>query len=152
VASQDRSDARLRHCDTEFLELTDDPKISPPGVFLCQPADQPHCLVGKGRTSWSAMRVGPALLDQRAVPIEDRLGRDEERSPALTRHKTGQESDECTIGPGESWTDDLAAEYGQLMAEYQDLSVLSRGIQPVDTNGLEDAPDETVEEGQGHGG
>jgi hypothetical protein len=38
------------------------------------------------------------------------------------------------------------------MAEYQDLRVLGHGIQPVDTNGLEDAPDETVEEGQGHGG
>jgi hypothetical protein len=44
------------------------------------------------------------------------------------RHKTSDEGDECTIGPGETRTVDLAAEYGQLMAEYQDLCVLGRGI------------------------
>jgi len=68
------------------------------------------------------------------------------------RHKTSEESDECPIGPAASWMDDLATKHGQLMAEYQDLSVLGRCIQPVDTNGLEDVPDETVEEGQGHRG
>ena len=66
--------------------------------------------------------------------------------------RPARESDECTIGPAESGTDDLATKHAQLMAKYQDLSVLGRGIQPVDTNGLEDAPDETVEKGQGHGG
>ena len=36
------------------------------------------------------------------------------------------------------------------MAEHEDLSVLGRGIHPMDMNDLNDAPDETVEEGQGH--
>jgi len=78
VASQDRSDTRLRHGDADLLELTDDAEISPLGILPCQAADQVDRLFGKGRTSWSAMRVGPALLDQRAVPTKDRLGRDEE--------------------------------------------------------------------------
>jgi hypothetical protein len=30
--------------------------------------------------------------------------------------------------------------------------MLCCGIRPVDANDLEDAPDQTVEEGQGHGG
>src|ERR1035437_7389049 len=128
VASQDRSNTRLRHGDADLLKLTDDAEISPPGILPCQAADQVDRPFGKGRMSWSAMRVGPALLDQRAVPTEDRLGRDEERAPTLSRHKTSEEGDECTIGPGETRTVDLAAEYGQLMAEHQDLRVLGRGI------------------------
>jgi hypothetical protein len=152
MTAQHCRNARLRHGDTELLELADDPEVAPPGVLPRQAADQLHGLVGQGWTTWLAVRVSPALLHQRPVPAEDRLRRDEERPPALSGHKTGQESDECTIGPAESWTDDLATKHDQLMAKYQDLSVLGRGIQPVDTNGLEDAPAETVEKGQGHGG
>ena len=37
-----------------------------------------------------------------------------------------------------------------LAAEYEDLSVLGRCIRPVDANDLNDAPEETVEKGQGH--
>ena len=86
------------------------------------------------------------------MPAEDRLRRDEERSPALSGHEAGQEGDEGTVGPGEAGTGDLAAEHGQLVAEHEDLGILGRGIRPVDANDLEDASDETVEEGQGHGG
>jgi hypothetical protein len=74
----DVAEYRLRHGDADLLKLTDDAEISPPGILPCQAADQVDRLFGKGRTSWSAMRAGPALLDQRAVPTEDRLGRDEE--------------------------------------------------------------------------
>jgi len=41
-------------------------------------------------------------------------------------------------------------QHSQLVAEYEDLSVLGRGIHPMDANDLNDAPDETVEKGQGH--
>src|ERR1035437_3041827 len=150
VAAQHGRDARLRHADAELLQLADDAEITPPGVVPSQAADQLHGLFGKTRTTWSAVRVGPALLDQRAVPAQDRLWADEERSPVFSRNKTGQEGDEGTVGPGESGTGDLPAQHGQLVAEYEDLSVLGRGIHPMDANDLNDAPDETVEEGQGH--
>jgi len=67
-------------------------------------------------------------------------------------YQTGEQGDESTVGPGESWTVDLAAEYGELVSQYEDLRILGGGIQPVDTNGLEDVPDVTLEERQGHGG
>jgi hypothetical protein len=86
------------------------------------------------------------------VPTQDRLWADEEQSPALPRNKTGQEGDEGPVGPGEAGTGDLPVQHGQLVAEYEDLSILGRGIHPMDANDLNDAPDETVEEGQGHGG
>src|SRR5664280_803812 len=70
-------------------------------------------------------------------------------SPGFSRNKTGQEGDEGTVGPGEAETGDLPVQHGQLVAEYEDLSVLGRGIHPMNANDLHDAPDETVEEGQG---
>jgi hypothetical protein len=76
--------------------------------------------------------------------------RNERQHSRGTRHS--EEGDECTIRPGETRTVDLAAEYGQLMGEYQDLRTFGDRVHPVDTNGLEDASEEAVEEGQGHGG
>src|ERR1035437_4813671 len=38
VASQHHSDARLRHSDVEFLELADDPEVTPPGVLPSETA------------------------------------------------------------------------------------------------------------------
>src|ERR1019366_9077256 len=150
VAAQHGRDARLRHGDAELLQLADDAEITPPGVLPSQAANQLHGLFGKTRTTWSAVRVGPALLDQRAVPAQDRRWADEERSPVFSRNKTGQEGDEGPVGPGEAGTGDLAVQHGQLVAEYEDLSVLGRGIHPMDANDLNDAPDGTVEKGQGH--
>src|ERR1035437_260485 len=142
VAAQHGRDARHRHADAELLQLADDAEITPPGVLQAPAADQIHGLFGKTRTTWSAVRVGPALLDQRAVPSQDRLWADEQRSPVFSRNKTGQEGDEGTVGPGEAWTCDLPAKHGQLVAEYENLGVLRRCIRPVDTNDLEHARDE----------
>jgi hypothetical protein len=128
VAAQHGRDARLRHCDAELLQLADDAEISPPGVLPPQAAYQLHGLFGKTRTTWSAVRVGPALLDQRAVPAQDRLWADEERSPVFSRNKTGQEGNEGTVGPGEAGTSDLAVKHGELVAQYEDLRLLRRAI------------------------
>jgi len=150
VAAQHGRDARLRHADAELLQLADDAEISPPGVLPSQAADQLHGLFGKTRTTWSAVRVGPALLDQRAVPAQDRLWADEERSSVFSRNKTGQEGDEDPVGSGEAGTCDLPAKHGQLVAQNEDLGVLRRCIRPVDTNDLEHAPDEPIEKGESH--
>ena len=40
------------------------------------------------------------------------------------------------------------AQHGQLVAEHEDLRVLGLGIHPMGANDLNDAPDETVEQGQ----
>ena len=98
------------------------------------------------------MRVGPATADERPVPAQDRLGGDEEGSPALPWHETGQGGDECPVGPRESGPTDLAAQDGQLVAEQEDLRLLGRGVHPMDTEQPEDATDESVEVGQCHGG
>jgi hypothetical protein len=86
------------------------------------------------------------------VPSEDCLGRDEERSPELSGYESGQEGEQGTVGPGEAGTGDLAAEHGQLVAQNKDFCILGRSIRPMDANDLKHAPEQTVEEGQGHGG
>jgi hypothetical protein len=126
VPTLHRSDARLRHRDAEFLELADDAEISPPGILPGEAADQLDGLVGKSRSSRSAVRVGPAPADQRTVPTEDGLGRDQERTPALARHETGEEGDNGAVGPGEAGTSDRAAKHSQLVAEHEDLGILRR--------------------------
>ena len=68
----------------------------------------------------------------------------------FSRNKTGQEGDEGTVGTGQAGTGDLPVQHGQLVAEYENLSVLGRGIHPMDANDFNDAPDEPVEKGQGH--
>jgi len=67
----------------------------------------------------------------------------------FSRNKTGQEGDEGPVGPGQAGTGDLAAQHGPLVAEYEDLCVLGRGIHAMGANDIDDAPDETVEQGQG---
>jgi hypothetical protein len=62
------------------------------------------------------------------VPVEDRLGCDEERTPALARYEASEEGDEGTIGPGESWSWDLAAKHGELVVEHEDLGILRSAI------------------------
>jgi hypothetical protein len=39
-----------------------------------------------------------------------------------------------------------------LVAKHEDLGILCRSIRPEDRNGLESAPEQTVEQGQGHQG
>jgi hypothetical protein len=118
VPKRHRSHAGLRHTDPEILELADDPEISPSVVLSCQAQDQLHGLAGKNRTALSAVRVGPVPANKRAVPAEDCLRRDEERTPAL---KASEEGDEGTVRPGEAGTGDLAA-------KHKNLGILRRAI------------------------
>jgi hypothetical protein len=70
----------------------------------------------------------------------------------LTRNETSEEGDEGTVGPGEAGTGDLTAQHGQLVAEHEDLGILGSCVHAVDAEHFQDAPDETVEEGECHGG
>jgi hypothetical protein len=86
------------------------------------------------------------------VPTEDGLRRDQERTPAIARHETGEEDDNGTVGPGEAWTGDLAAKHSQLVAEHEDLCIFGDRVHPEDVEHFEDASEEAVEEGERHGG
>ena len=95
--------------------------------------------------------VRPAAADEVAVPVEDGLRRDQERSPPLARDQAGDQGDERSVGPAEAWPADLAAEHRQLVAQDEYLGVFPEAIPAMGTNEPEYPAKGLVEEGQGHG-
>ena len=81
---------------------------------------------------------------------ENRLRRDEEGCPPLTRDKASEGTDERSIRPGEAGTGALASEHGQLVAQHEDLGVLGHAVHLVDADRLCEATDQAVEEGERH--
>jgi hypothetical protein len=96
------------------------------------------------------MGIGPSSSYEGTMPAKDRLGREEEGRPPFTRDEASEDTDDCSIRPGEARTSGLAAEHGELMAECEDLGVLGYLFHPVDADRLEDAVDEAVEKGERH--
>ena len=108
-------------------------------------------LLRECRPPGPAVRIGPVPPDQAAVPVQDRLGRDEERSPPLPRDEAGEQGDQRPVRPAEARPGHLAAQHGQLMAQHEYLGVLRQAVHPVDAEELKGASGEAVEERQGHG-
>jgi hypothetical protein len=90
--------------------------------------------------------------DETAMPVEDRLRRDQERRPALAGHELCEQSNECPVGPGETRTGDLATKNSQLVAEHKDLGVLFDVAHSVDAYEVECAASQAVEKGKDHRG
>src|ERR1700689_4828622 len=104
---------------------------------------------GIGMSSWRpgpTVRIGPAPASKGSMPAKDRLGRDEEGCPPCTRNDPTEDTDDCSIRPGEAGTGGLAPEHGQLMAQHENLCVLGHRAHPVNVDRLEEATDESVEE------
>ncbi len=97
------------------------------------------------------MGVGPPPSDKGSVPTQDRLGRDEERHPALPVDEACERGDECPVRPGEAGSCDLAAKDQHLVTHHQDLGVLGDGVHAVHRQDLDDATNKTVEEAERHG-
>jgi hypothetical protein len=89
--------------------------------------------------------------DETAMPVEDRLRRDEERRPPLAGHELCEQSNECPVGPGETRSGDLATKYCELVAKHKDLGVLLDVVHSVDAHESEGAVNQAVEEGEDHG-
>ena len=85
------------------------------------------------------------------MPAQDRLGGDKERRPTSPWHQSGQGGDERPVGPGELRSADLTSQHSQLVAKHQDLSVLGDVVHPMQPSELNEATDQAVEEGEGHG-
>jgi hypothetical protein len=84
------------------------------------------------------------------MPPKDRLRRDEEGCPSLTRDEVSEGADERSVRPGETRTGDLALEDGELVVQHEDLGVFSYSVQLVDADCFGEAANEAVEEGERH--
>jgi hypothetical protein len=63
------------------------------------------------------MRRDVVVRLEPTVPVEQRLGRDEEALPALTGDEAREQGDQRAVGPGEAGTFHLALEDRQLLAQ-----------------------------------
>ena len=151
MGSKDVGERALGHPDSELLQLPDDAQVAPARVLPGEAHDELDGLVRERWPPRSPVRVGPAPADEGSMPAHDRLGRDEERRPALSRHETRQAGDERPVRPGEPRSGDLSPENRRLVAQHQDLGVLSGGVPPVDSHQLDDAANKTVEKAERHG-
>ena len=70
------------------------------------------------------MREPPVATDKVAVPSKQRRGRDEERSPALTRKQPRERRKERTVGGGEARSCHLTADHGELITKDGDFNIL----------------------------
>src|SRR5439155_11691966 len=75
-------------------------------------------------TAGSEPRVCPPSLNEFAVPAEQRLRRDEDRSSALARKQAADGGEVSTIGGSQPRLADLPSQDPQLMPKHQQLDVL----------------------------
>jgi hypothetical protein len=64
--------------------------------------------------------------DESPVPAQDRGRCDEQADPAVAGESADESGDECAVAPGHPGAWSLAVEYGELVAQYEDLDVLGR--------------------------
>ena len=69
---------------------------------------------------------GPVAGDESPVPAQDRGRCDEQADPAVAGESADESGDECAVAPGHPGAWSLAVEYGELVAQYEDLDVLGR--------------------------
>jgi len=123
---QDPADCRGADAVAEFEQLTLHPAISPARVLRRHPYDQR----GDGSVDrWAAgsIRVGPLLAHEAAMPAQDRVRGDQ----AMATQRAGQPPDKRgehgPVGPVQAGSGVGAAEYGEFVAQHEELDVLGGG-------------------------
>ena len=150
MAAENGSDVCLGNGDAELLELTDDAEVAPARILPCQADDQLDGFLGQGWPAAASAGISPAPSYEGTMPPKDRLRRDEEGRPALTRDDVSEGADERSVRPGEARTGDLALEDGELVVQHEDLGVFGHNVHLVDADRFGDAANQAVEEGERH--
>jgi hypothetical protein len=129
VLSQQRPDRRGAHPDAELVELPADPDASPSRVLPRHSQDQRS---DRRAERWSARlacrAVGPFPSDERGVPAQQRLRRDEERCPPLPGEDAAGGGEQGPVERCEPGTAGLAARDPELVSDHQDFQVLGAVI------------------------
>jgi hypothetical protein len=101
--AQELADRRRRDAESERPELARDPLVAPATVLARESEDQLADLTADRRSPGARRWIGPAPRHEVAMPAHERLGRDEERTPALAREqpaRCGQERAVAGPKPG----------------------------------------------------
>ena len=119
--AQDLADRGRRDTEPERGELALDSLVTPAGVLAREPQDEPAELTADSRAAGSPARVGPAPRHELAMPAQKRVGRDEERAPAMARDEPARSGQECSVGWSKRGASNLAAKDRELVAKHYDL-------------------------------
>jgi hypothetical protein len=153
MAAQGGADHRRRDAHAKVQQLPLDALVAPTRVLPGQTNDQPLDILVQWRPAYLAMRVGPGAGHEPPVPAQQRLGRDEEARPAGPgEHATDRGEQGPVVGPSLG-RGALAAEHGELLAQDEDLKVLSSVTASKQHEQLDGAAQREVGEfGQDQGG
>ena len=131
---EDPPDGRCADCVAETDEFAVDAAVSP-GRVLGRHVDdeEPDCGVG-GRSTGCLAWLGPASCDASAVPTQEGVGCNEPSLAAWSGECLSDGAQQRPVVIVQRWPRCLAAEYGELVAQDDDLYV-SGAAGPNDETG-----------------
>ena len=101
-----------------------DPLVVPAAVLARESEDQLADLTADRRSPRARRWVGPAPRHELALPAHERVGRDEERTPALAREQPAGGGQERAVDGPKRGPRNLAPQDGELMTKNDDLELL----------------------------
>src|SRR3954471_7438811 len=123
--AQELADRRRRDAEPQRPDLARDPLVAPAAVLARESQDQLADLAADRRSPRARCRVGPAPRHELAMPADERVGRNEERTPALAREQPARGGQERAVGGPKRRLRDVAPQDGELTPEHDDLSSLN---------------------------
>jgi hypothetical protein len=109
----------------ELEEFALNALVAPGLVLSGHPFDQRGDRVLEGWAT-GAVRVGPLLDNQPAVPPQDRGRGDQAVTVQHHGEASDQGSEQCSVGPVQAGLGGGSAQYGDLVAKNEELDVLGR--------------------------
>ena len=141
----------LTHSVAECEQLALDSHVAPARILL----RHAHHQGGEGvvdRWPSGPIRVGPPSAYEAAMPAQDRVRGDQ----AMPTQRAGQPPDERgehrAVCPVQAWSWVGAAQYGDLVAQHEELDVLGGGRAAHQQNQAEHLAEDQIKKPQGHGG
>jgi len=125
MAAQRGADCGGRRLDAKPQQLALDALVAPPRIVLCEADDQLLDVVVQRWSAVAMTRECSRSGDQAAVPMQQRLGLDEEAGPAGSGQHATDRSQQGAVRGLELRSWDLAPKDAELVAQHQELEAAS---------------------------
>ncbi len=143
---QDFGDRRCRDAHADTGELTDDPLVAPPRVLAPGPQYQLTNLPGDREPTRAPTSVRPPSPHKLAMPTQQRVRTNEERSARPAQHLTGR-SKSYAVTLAQPRTSGLAAKNRELVSEHHDLELFELARAQPQRRHRKRTPEQQVQQG-----
>jgi hypothetical protein len=150
VTNQDRTHRTWSNRDTKPAQFTDDAPLAPGWVLAREPNDQRRCVAIDGWPSRCPMRARPAARHQPLMPAQQCPRADREDRPPVSRQNATKRRQQQPVRLAQPRSPRLAAQDRQLVAQHQDLQLLSPPRPTKEHHQLEQTPNDQVRKRQEH--